>query len=189
MGDSVCPAENNYNNGDVVKCIKSWKSEGGWPHIITKGNIYTVATVYASQIIVFDAIKQAPLILAPTMHFVLWRKAKLTKAHPPESGGLRYDEGKARVDLIAPNCLLGIATVLEYGAKKYAENNWRKGMKWGRVIGSLLRHTYQFMAGEDVDSETGLPHVDHIACNAMFLCEYYRVHKALDDRYKGEKND
>ncbi len=98
--------------------------------------------------------------------------------------GLRYDGGKPRADLLAPEAMLGIAAVLEVGAKKYAENNWRKGMKWGKTIACLLRHTFYFMAGEDLDKESGLPHVDHIACNAMFLQTYYREFKDLDDRFK-----
>jgi hypothetical protein len=102
--------------------------------------------------------------------------------------GLRYDEGKARVDLLSPIALLGIAKILEVGARKYAVNNWRKGMAWNKVIASLLRHTFKFMAGEDLDQETGLPHVDHIACNAMFLQEYFRLHKPLDDRFKLDSN-
>lgn len=97
--------------------------------------------------------------------------------------GSRFDAGKPRMELLSAIASEGTAAVLTFGAKKYSDNNWRKGMKWGRVLGSLLRHTFKFMSGEDVDSESGLPHVDHIACNAMFLQEYYRTHKALDDRF------
>jgi hypothetical protein len=93
------------------------------------------------------------------------------------------------VDLLSPLALEGLANVLEFGAKKYEEHNWRKGMKWGRIIASLLRHTFKFMGGEDLDKESGLPHVDHIICNAMFLSETFRTHKELDDRYKPNGGD
>ena len=99
-------------------------------------------------------------------------------------GATRKDAGKARMELLDPTALEGCAAVLTFGAKKYADHNWTKGMKWGRVIGSLLRHTAKFMGGEDVDAESGLPHVDHIMTNAMFLSNYYRKHKGLDDRVK-----
>jgi len=101
-----------------------------------------------------------------------------------DSGANRKDTGKPRMDLLDPIALEGIAAVLAMGARKYAEHNWRKGMSWGQCLASLLRHTFKFMNGEDLDEESGLPHVDHIACNAMFLCRYFRSNKALDDRYK-----
>lgn len=101
-----------------------------------------------------------------------------------QDGAIRFDGDKPRMDLISYHYMEGVSAVLAFGAKKYAVNNWRKGMTWGRVLGSLLRHTFKFMSGEDLDPESGLPHVDHIGCNAMFLCEYFRTKKDLDDRYK-----
>ena len=111
---------------------------------------------------------------------------------------IRHDNGKPRVDLLSPIALFGIATVLTKGLEKYEPSNWRRGMAWSKVIGSLLRHTLKFMAGEDYDIDSkcedcingnckdhsGLPHVDLIASNAMFLQEYFRKHKKLDDRMK-----
>lgn len=99
---------------------------------------------------------------------------------------VRDDAGKPDMSLLDADAMEGTAAVLSFGAKKYAKHNWKKGMPWGRVIGSMLRHTFKFMSGEDVDKESGLPHVDHIACNAMFLQNYYRNKKNLDDRFKDE---
>ncbi len=96
----------------------------------------------------------------------------------------RFDKDKAPLDLLPTEPLLGVAMVLAFGATKYGRNNWLGGMVWSRVLGSLLRHIFKFMAGEDLDSESGLPHVDHIATNALFLSQYFRSHKKLDDRHK-----
>lgn len=98
--------------------------------------------------------------------------------------GLRYDDNKPQLHLLCPIALEGLANVLTIGAKKYSPGNWTKGMLWSRTLSSLLRHTFKFMAGEDLDPESGLPHIDHVLCNAMFLSNYYRRHKALDDRIK-----
>jgi hypothetical protein len=98
--------------------------------------------------------------------------------------GIRLDQGKPMMQLLSPIAMMGTAQVLTWGCNKYGPGNWKKGMAWGKVIGSLLRHTFKFMAGEDFDEETKLPHVDHIATNAMFLQEYFRKHKGLDDRMK-----
>jgi hypothetical protein len=98
--------------------------------------------------------------------------------------GLRYDAGKPKTDLLCPQALLAVAEVFTAGAKKYGEGNWQKGMPWRTVIGSLLRHTFKFMKGEDIDEESGLPHVDLMMANCMILSNYYREHKAYDNRFK-----
>ena len=108
------------------------------------------------------------------------------KALPDNSVGIRYDSNKVRMELLDPVALEGLAAVLTFGAKKYADHNWAKGMKWSRVTGSLLRHLFKFISGEDIDQESGLPHVDHVMCNAMFLCNYFRRQKAYDDRFNSE---
>jgi len=102
---------------------------------------------------------------------------------------LKFDNGKPPCELLAPEALIGTAEVLAFGAKKYAAHNWRKGMPWSKVIGSLQRHSLAFQMGEDIDPESGLPHVDHLACEVMFLQVFYRLRKDLDDRYKQDDNN
>lgn len=101
-----------------------------------------------------------------------------------DAGGIKHDGEKPRVDLLSALAMLGTAEVLTFGARKYAANNWRNGIAWSRLTGALLRHTFAFMRGEDLDPESGLPHVDHIACCAMFLQEHFRLRRDLDDRWK-----
>lgn len=96
--------------------------------------------------------------------------------------GLRYDDGKPRYDLIHPKALNGLVKVLTAGAKKYADRNWEKGMKWSKVISSLKRHLAAIEAGEDYDKETGEFHADHLQCNAHFLSAYYSIYPQGDDR-------
>lgn len=96
--------------------------------------------------------------------------------------GLRFNEGKTRYDLLPPFAIEQFARVLTEGAKKYAENNWKFGMKWSKVIASMKRHIAAFEKGEDFDSETGLLHMAHVLCNASFLCEYYKIYPQGDDR-------
>jgi hypothetical protein len=97
--------------------------------------------------------------------------------------GVKFDQGKARTDLISPVAIIEVSKVLEFGAKKYADHNWRKGMKWSRLLGAALRHILAYMGGEDKDPETGLSHLAHAFCCIMFLLEYEVSHKHLDDRY------
>lgn len=106
------------------------------------------------------------------------------------SGGLKYDQGKPRMELLSTLAVVELSKVLSYGAKKYTtetdsgDHNWRKGMKWSRLAGAALRHIFAWLAGETVDPETGINHLAHAMCCLMFLLEYQEIHKALDDRYK-----
>lgn len=82
---------------------------------------------------------------------------------------LRYNTGKSQYSLLALDCLEPCVRVLEFGAKKYARNNWRKGMPQTQILDSLMRHITALLSGELIDPESGLPHIGHIQCNAMFL--------------------
>jgi hypothetical protein len=86
------------------------------------------------------------------------------------------------MELIAPEFLFGISTVLTFGAEKYAARNWEKGMSWGRCFGALMRHMWLWWRGDDCDPETGLSHLDHAACCLMFLKAYESRKVGTDDR-------
>jgi hypothetical protein len=58
--------------------------------------------------------------------------------------------------------------VLEYGANKYAPKNWQKGLDKSEILESLQRHVAKLFDGENIDQESGLHHIGHIMCNAMF---------------------
>jgi hypothetical protein len=103
--------------------------------------------------------------------------------------GTKFDSGKPRMELLSSEALIQIALVLNEGAKKYSDNNWRKGMSWSRLLGAAMRHLTSFKDGEDLDKETGLSHLAHLGCCTMFLLEYIKTHPEMDDRYKVIKND
>jgi len=99
--------------------------------------------------------------------------------------GKKYDGGKPMVQLLSPVAMTKIAEVMTFGAKKYGPDNWRQGIAWTRVLGALLRHVFAYLGGQDKDPETGLSHLAHAGCCAMFLLEYEETHREKDDRYKG----
>ena len=117
--------------------------------------------------------------------------------YPPDNGyptqeqikiiagtALKFDEGKLPLHLLSTEAMNQTAAVLAFGADKYAEHNWRKGFTWSRPLAAALRHITAFNAGEDKDPESGLSHLAHAACCIMFLLEFEKTHKELDDRYK-----
>lgn len=100
--------------------------------------------------------------------------------------GVKFDTGKPRLDLIAPEFITGTADILAFGAQKYGERNWEKGMSWSRPFAALLRHMWAWWAGEDHDDETGKSHLWHAACCLMFLIAYEARKKGTDDRPREE---
>ena len=96
--------------------------------------------------------------------------------------GVKYDADKLPMDLVPFDALEGCAGVLQHGAKKYADRQWEKGMRWGRLVAALVRHISAFMRGRDYDPDSGLLVVDHITCDAMMLATMFRRRKDLDDR-------
>lgn len=107
------------------------------------------------------------------------------KTIPP---GSKWDSDKPRMDLLDPLALEGLAKVLTFGAKKYAAHNWRGGISYSRLLGAAMRHTFSIIRGEDIDPESGLPHVDHLGCCWMFLSNMMKTRQDLDDRYMAKAN-
>lgn len=101
---------------------------------------------------------------------------------PIEDTGVKNDQDKLRYDLIPPEALDSLARVLTFGANKYADRNWEKGMDWGRVFGACMRHLWAFWRGEDKDPETGYSHLEHAICNIAFLITYEKRNIGKDTR-------
>lgn len=98
--------------------------------------------------------------------------------------GIKYDSEKNRLELLPFESLEEVAKVLSYGAKKYEDNNWAKGMAWSRLLGAAMRHLFAWARGVDKDEESGLPHLAHAACCVLFLLSYGLNGNGTDDRRK-----
>lgn len=98
-------------------------------------------------------------------------------------GGVKDNRGKSRVDLLPTKPLVAAGEVMEYGARKYKPHNWRLGLNWSDTMASAMRHLLAFNDGEDLDPETGKPHLAHALCQVLFLAEYYMTGTGTDDRF------
>ena len=112
---------------------------------------------------------------------------------------LRYNGGKPQWSLVEFSSLETMVRVLEYGAHKYSlfkdvngniikgseitieeaanlevfssgKDNWKLGFANKlEILESLFRHLIALMRGEIYDKESGLPHIGHLMCNALFF--------------------
>lgn len=97
--------------------------------------------------------------------------------------GIKHDSNKLRYDLIPPEALEGLAQVYTFGANKYDDRNWEKGIKYSRVFAAIMRHLWAWFRGEDKDIESRLSHLDHASWGCFALRTYVGQEKQLlDDR-------
>ena len=96
---------------------------------------------------------------------------------------LKFDHGKLRHDLVPPEVVNALASVLTFGATKYGERGWQRGMDWSRVYGAAQRHLLAFWGGDDIDPESGMPHLWHAMTNIAFLVSYQALSLGRDDRW------
>jgi hypothetical protein len=90
-----------------------------------------------------------------------------------QAEGMKFDKDKVRFDLLTLDMaapLLYVAKVLTFGCKKYADNSWQQlDEAVRRYNGAIDRHLNAARLGEVKDKDSGLPHMAHVACNALFL--------------------
>lgn len=93
----------------------------------------------------------------------------------------RFNSGKNQLGLITPQFREQLGLVLTMGVAKYDRDNWRNGLSIRSIMDSTHRHLLSFESGIDVDDESGLPHLAHVAANIMFAM-HFTGHSKWDDR-------
>lgn len=88
----------------------------------------------------------------------------------------------ARFDLVPIKPLVELAKHYGRGARKYEDRNWERGYDWSLSYAAAQRHLTAFWDGEDVDPETGTPHVIAAAWHCFALMEYMHTHPEFDNR-------
>ncbi len=84
----------------------------------------------------------------------------------------KADEGKPKLSLVPVQIIRDVAVVREYGTKKYHDpDNWKK-VELQRYIDAFYRHWLSFIEdNHSKDTESGIEHYKHMACNMAFICE------------------
>ena len=109
-------------------------------------------------------------------------RQKETRVTNPKTGGEKGSK-PAQVGAVDPASLLELASVAGMGSDKYARYNFARGVDWSLFFDAMMRHSLAFWGGEDMDPESGLPHMAHAAWHACALLTMMRRHRDLDDRF------
>jgi hypothetical protein len=87
--------------------------------------------------------------------------------------GIKYDGGKLRWDLLPLHLVEKVVEVYTFGSQKYADNTWQNlDEGYNRYKAALFRHLVAHEKGETVDPESKLPHLAHVAWNAIALLHF-----------------
>ena len=79
--------------------------------------------------------------------------------------------------------LFQIGGALLSGACKYGAHNWRVvGVRSDVYYDAMLRHVMQWWEGEELDPESGMPHLAHAAACCIILLDAAAQHKLTDNR-------
>jgi hypothetical protein len=157
--------------------------ENAWPD--RQPNESYSSAIEGMHSLQFSALTRENLIARTAPPLVPFTTASVQSLSPIKlAGAIKHDQGKPGMNLLSREALEQIALVMDFGKQKYDAHNWRKGFTWSRPLSAALRHLMAFNDGEDKDPESGLSHLAHAACCIMFLLEFEKTHKDLDDRWK-----
>ena len=98
----------------------------------------------------------------------------------------RFNQGKLRWRNFPMFLLRPLMEVAQYGEGKYAMYNFLKGGEQNQYLDCIKRHLdkYEDPTLPDIDEESGVSHLAHIAWNALVAIFMLKIHPELDDRVK-----
>ena len=112
------------------------------------------------------------------------RPENSTETRTTSSTGAEKGVKAEAFSLLPVEALEKVARHYRIGAEKYSAHNWRAGYEWSKSYDALQRHANAFWRGEDMDAETGSPHMAAVAFHALALLTFMDEQPGFDDRYK-----
>jgi len=104
---------------------------------------------------------------------------------PKPEEARKHDGGKARYDLLPAGPIHEIVEVFTFGAKKYHDYNYL-GLDQARIFAALLRHVFAWWRGEELDEESGKPHLAHAGCCILML-RHQETQNVVQNRNQKQK--
>lgn len=114
----------------------------------------------------------------------------IKKAPISTLSGVALLEVSAHLGFLIPGpVMLEVGLGMLEGARKYGRFNYREaGVRASVYYDATGRHLLAFLAGEDVDPDSGLSHITKSLCSLFVLLDALRMGKCEDDRppkYRG----
>lgn len=179
MTSRPTPQQFDVIEGDIVRKI------GG-----IKGVVYTVVEVLDGGDLVRTHREGYTGVYTFQRHelSIVSRPTRIIPTPDPISPtAFKADDGKDRFDLLMTKegCASAVADVVkvlsfavrpkDQGGKGYVPHSWREAPEGRRrYLSAMYRHLAAIERGEEVDDESGLPHLAHVATNALFLLEFHK---------------
>ena len=130
-------------------------------------------------------IEMFPAVTPEEEEAMLTLAAQMTQAADRMEAGMKFDGGKLDYTLVPWEGMDEVVKVLEFGAKKYARDNWKKVEHANtRYLAAAFRHLIHHNNGEAADPETGISHLAHATCCMLFLLALEKQNGA-DTRSEG----
>jgi hypothetical protein len=99
-------------------------------------------------------------------------------------------DGKAPLEYLVYSVLEGDARVHKSGADKYGVRNWRRDkILTSTYEGAILRHFKAWAEGEDIDPDSGEPHLLHIRACCAIVLDAQEHGTLIDDRDRCESKE
>lgn len=148
-----------YNTGKVDWTLLPWDKELFWDLKEDFHNSIFISQIQAEHTLVNSLIEtRINRVLIASIYM-------LGKGHEAENMYFKALEDVCRV--------------FSYGCVKYQRDNYKlsPGLPLEGYIQSMWRHLVQYLRGEEVDIESKLPHLSHLACNCfMYLWTQKEYH-------------
>lgn len=101
------------------------------------------------------------------------------ETNPKDSVG----SGKVGLSNVSAPVLMMVALAMEEGARKYGRHNYRvAGVKHSIYYDAVMRHMMAWWEGEDIDPDSGLPHVAKAMASLAVLLDSILYGNDNDDR-------
>lgn len=94
-----------------------------------------------------------------------------------------FGAAKCPLHLVPPSAVQAEAWAFKLGAEKYGPYNWRDiPVTASTYLAAALRHIQAYQDGEDLDPESGRPHLGHARACLAILIDAGDVGALNDDR-------